>query len=213
MKSSRRGMTLIELLVAMVLMAALLVALLSFVFSMTEIWGQGGERRLFGQHVDAVSRHMESMLRRAALPAGGGVAAEAFTVREISPPGQGRITGLGFTLNDGDRLLTWSGQPVPLTECVLSVEPNRGLVIYWRSALEAEEDDWRDELVTPLINAIAYRHLDARMGSWRTETSPQRAGNGGWIVPEQIVLRFAHDRQTAERILTLPLAPAGIPLF
>jgi hypothetical protein len=96
---------------------------------------------------------------------------------------------------------------------VLSVEPNRGLVIHWRSALEAEEDAWRDELVTPFITAIEYRHLDARMGSWRTESSPQRAGNGGWLVPEQIVLRFAHGRHTTERILTLPLAPNGMPLF
>lgn len=213
MKNSRRGMTLIELLVAMVLMAALLVALLSFVFSMTEIWGQGGERRLFAQHVDAVTRHVESMLRRAALPSAGGVAAEAFSVREIRPPGQGRIIGLCFTLNDGDRLLTWFGQPVPLTECVLSVEPNRGLIIHWRSALEAEEDDWRDEPVTALITAIEYRHLDTRMGNWRTETTPQRSGNGGWLVPEQIVLRFAHGKQTAERVLTLPLAPDGAPLF
>ena len=37
----RAGFTLIELLVAIAMMATLLAALLSFVFSITEIWGQG----------------------------------------------------------------------------------------------------------------------------------------------------------------------------
>ena len=49
----------------------LMTALLTFVFSMGAIWGRGGEKRLFEQHVNAVTRHVESLLRRAAWPRGG----------------------------------------------------------------------------------------------------------------------------------------------
>ena len=63
-----RGFTLIETLLAAALLGALLLALNFFVFSMAEIWGRGAERRLFEQHVRAVTREVEDMIRRGALP-------------------------------------------------------------------------------------------------------------------------------------------------
>jgi prepilin-type N-terminal cleavage/methylation domain-containing protein len=63
-----RGFTLLETLLASALLGALLLALNFFVFSMAEIWGQGSERRLFEQHVRAVTREVEELIRTAALP-------------------------------------------------------------------------------------------------------------------------------------------------
>ena len=62
-----RGFTLLETLLASALLGALLLALNFFVFSMAEIWGQGSERRLFEQHVRAVTREVEELIRTAAL--------------------------------------------------------------------------------------------------------------------------------------------------
>jgi prepilin-type N-terminal cleavage/methylation domain-containing protein len=92
-----RGFSLIEILVAVALMGMLLMGLNTFMFSMGEIWGKGGEQRLFDQHVRAVTRHVEKLLRSAARSpdlAGGPPAA----FREIRG-----ATGLGNTLLAFDR--------------------------------------------------------------------------------------------------------------
>lgn len=63
----RSAFTLIEILLAVALLGGLLLALNLFIFSMGEIWGQGREQRLFNEHVRAVTRHVEKLLRTAAL--------------------------------------------------------------------------------------------------------------------------------------------------
>lgn len=211
----RRGaaFTLIELLVAIALMATLLAALLSFVFSMTEIWGQGSDKRLFEQHVSAATQHVEAMLRRAALPKAGQVQAEAFTVREIRPPNHRPLTGLSFTLSDGDRLLNWNGTRAPLVDCTLGIGGNDGLMIFWRSQLEEDEDVIHETPVSPLITNLTFNYYNHDTGNWRNETRLQRGRQNLWLVPEQIVLEFTHGKLTATRTLTLPLAPGGVPIF
>ena len=209
----RAGFTLIELLVAIAMMATLLAALLSFVFSMTEIWGQGSEKRLFEQHVAAVTLHLESMLRRAALPVAGNASAEAFSVHEIRTPSNGTVTGLNFTLSGGDRLLQWGGTPAPMTTCTLGVDAGNGLIIYWRSQLEEDEDAIHETLVSPLITQLSYNYYDADTRRWSSDTRLRRTSGNLWLVPEQIVVQITHDQQTAVRVLTLPLAPIGVPLF
>lgn len=209
----RRAFTLIELLVSIALMAMLLSALLMFVFSMSEIWGKGSEERLFNQHVDAVTRHVESMLRRAALPAGGGFVQEPFTIKEINTTSSGTVTGLDFTLTDGDRLLQWSDRIAPFAQCVLATANGRGLVLYWRSQLETEDDTWHEAAPFPFVTQLGYNYFDADNGSWREETTLQHASNGNWLVPDQLVLHFVHGKFTADRTLTLPVVTNGIPAF
>ena len=62
-----RAFTLLEVLLALALVALLLVAMNTFVFSMGELWGRGTDVRLFDLHVRAVSRYLEHELRAAAL--------------------------------------------------------------------------------------------------------------------------------------------------
>ena len=62
-----RGFSLLEILVAVALLGMLLLALNVFIFSMGEIWGRNSEQRLFDQHVRAVTRHVENLLRSATL--------------------------------------------------------------------------------------------------------------------------------------------------
>ena len=102
-----RGFTLIEMLLAMAILSMLVTAMFTFIFSMSELWGRGGEKRLFNQHVNAVTRYVESLLRRAAWPHGGAVQAEPFTVREVRQTTGGTANLLGFVMLEGDRLLRW----------------------------------------------------------------------------------------------------------
>ena len=213
--AGRRGFTLVELLLAISIMAMLLVALFTFVFSMGEIWGHGSEKRLFDQHVNAVTRHLEAMFRRATLPIGSESEAEPFTVREVRTVSAGTADLLGFNLADGDRLLVWNGPPLPEVECSLGVEPNRGLMLYWQSALEIDHATQppRAVLVSPFVTRLDYFYRDADTGSWHSDTNLQKSPEGHWLVPDSIKLTFAHGGDTAERMLMLPARDGALPLF
>jgi prepilin-type N-terminal cleavage/methylation domain-containing protein len=211
----RRGFTLVELLLAIAIMAMLLVALFTFVFSMGEIWGHGSEKRLFEQHVNAVSRHLEAMLRRASLPIGGTSTVEPFTIREVHALSGGTLSLLGFDLADGDRLLVWTGSPLPDVECSLGIESNRGLMLYWVSKLEIrrESDPPRTVLVSPFVTKLDYYYRDADSGAWHNANTPQKSSEGHWLVPDSIKLTFAHGGVTVERTLMLPARNGALPLF
>ena len=196
-------------------MAMLLVALFTFVFSMGEIWGHGSEKRLFEQHVNAVSRHLEAMFRRATLPLGVGGAAEPFTIREVRTASAGTGNLLGFDLADGDRLIVWNGPPLPEVECSLGIEPNRGLMHYWQSKLEINHatEPPRTVLVSPFVTKVEYFYRDNDTGSWRSDTSPQKSSEGHWQVPDSIKLTFVHGGETVDRTLMLPARNGALPLF
>ena len=156
-RRNARGFTLIELLLALALLTMLVTALLTFVFSMGEIWGRGGDKRLFEQHVNAVTRHVESLLRRAAWPRGGAGLAEPFSIDEVRTAGT-RADLVGFELLDGDRLMEWPGNPLPEVRCHLALVVNRGLVLYWQSLLEEDvaRKPPRAALISPLVTTLAY---------------------------------------------------------
>jgi hypothetical protein len=187
--------------------------LLSFVFSMTEIWGGSGEKRLLDQHVNAATQHLESMLRRAALPSSGRLHAEPFSIHEIRTPSYGTVTGLVFELIEGDRLLHWGNTPAPLVTCTLGLVSNQGLVIFWRSLLEEDEASIHETAITPLITDLTYNYYDQDGGTWRNERNVRRGSENRWQVPEQIVLQFTYGKLQTTRTITLPLAPGGAPVF
>jgi prepilin-type N-terminal cleavage/methylation domain-containing protein len=210
----RAAFTLIELLVALGIMSVLLAALFTFVFSMAEVWGRGAERRLFEQHANAVARHIESMARRAALPLGGPVGAEAFVWREFTglPAGTARL--LSFDLAEGDRLLHWPEAPLPQVRCALAAENSRGLVLYWRSELEpAGQTQPRATVVSPFVTRLDYAFYDEAGSVWREDVQPVRDAEGRWRVPERIKLTFTYGGTALERVITLPLAPGGRAAF
>ncbi|MFZ5497229.1 MAG: prepilin-type N-terminal cleavage/methylation domain-containing protein [Verrucomicrobiota bacterium] len=211
---SKGGFTLIELLLALALLTMLVTALLTFVFSMGEIWGRGGGKRLFEQHVNAVTRHVESLLRRAAWPRGGAGAAEPFAVHEVRPAMGLSAPLLGFDLLDGDRLLEWPAEPLPEVRCHLAVERDRGLVLHWQSLLEQDvaEKPPRTVLVSPLVTGLAYAYQDPNTGTWRTEQSLRKNNTNEWLLPDRLVLTFKQEGFEAVREVTLPL-PGGPPLF
>lgn len=213
--TSRRGFTLIELLLAISIMAMLLVALFTFVFSMGEIWGHGSEKRLFEQHVNAVTRHMEMMFRRATLPLGAGSATEPFTVREVRTPTSGTADLLGFDLSTGDRLFVWNGPPLPEVQVSLGVDSSRGLMLYWQSKLEIHRDTEppRVVIVSPFVTKLEYFYRDDDTGSWRGDLSLKKSSEGHWLVPDTIKLTFTHAGITIERMLTLPARNGALPLF
>ena len=208
-----RGFTLIELLLAMAILAMLVTALFTFVFSMGEIWGLHGEKRLFGQHVNAVTRHVESLLRRAAWPHGTAAGTtDPFTVREVRTGNGSNANLLGFDLLDGDRLMHWPEESLPEVECNLGTEGDRGLVLYWRSRLEKHEktDAPRSLVISPFVTKISYVYHESTGDSWRTEDSLRRGHSGEWVLPDRLIIYFKQDKFEDHRELTLPPGSGGV---
>jgi prepilin-type N-terminal cleavage/methylation domain-containing protein len=208
-----RGFTLLETLLASALLGGLLLALNFFVFSMAEIWGRGSERRLFEQHVRAVTRELEEMLRASALPPLSSQTG-AFT-REIKLDNGQHETPLTFELLDGSPRLPWSGPALPDVVCSLVVQRDRGLIIYWQSRLETKFTDAapRAWTVTPFVQAIVYDYQDPDTKSWRNFDTLQRDAQGQWQVPTRLRLQFEHAGMKAETTVSLPMAPGPLPHF
>ncbi len=212
-----RGFSLVEILVAVAMLGALLLALNVFIFSMGEIWGQNGDQRLFEQHVRAVTRHVERLVRNAAIAPGALAAATtALTPQESRLPSSATEATLTFELPEGDRVLPWPGEaPLPDVVCALAVQDGKGLLLYWHSRLETRfaDDPPRGLVLTPLVTALSYDYYNADFKSWQNQPRLQRDAAGKWQMPERIRLRFTHDKLTAETAITLPATTGALPAF
>lgn len=208
MKARCRGFTLLEMLLASVLLGSLLLALNLFVFAMAEIWGRGAERRLFEQHARAVTREVETWFRTAVLPP---AAEPAVFIAEIQRQDGRRESPLTLVLPGGLDRLPWRETALPEVVGSLVVEPERGLVLYWQSRLETAFDAGapRAWLVTPFVTALGYDYQDN--GIWRSVEQLERGPDGNWRVPARLRLQFRHGELRLETSLAVP--DAEIPLL
>ncbi len=213
---TRRGFSLVEILLAVALLGALLLALNIFLFSMGELWGRRSEQRLFDQHVRAVTRHVEAVLRTAELArvarpgVGGGI-----TPQEVRLDTGTTEVLLTFELPEGDRVLPWPEQPLPDVVCSLAAREGKGLVLYWHSRLEENGTGTlpRALVLTPLVIGLDYEYYTPESRTWQSLPRPPSGREGSSLAPQGIRLRFAHGTLTAEtRILLFP--PTGaLPSF
>ncbi len=214
---ARRAFTLLEILLAVSLLAALLAALNVFVFSMGDLWGRSNEQRLFGQHVRAVTRHVESLLRRAALTpeALNRPARAPLTTQEIRSEGGIAEPLLTFDLPAGDRVLPWPGEPLPEVVCSLAVQEGQGLVLCWHSRLEIrfKDDPARVTVLSPFGSAIGYDYYLPDFKAWQSQPRMQKDRSGKWARPDRITLRFVHGKMNAETSIVLPVATGALPAF
>lgn len=208
----RRGFTLVEVLLAFTLLTALLLALNVFVFSMAEIWGRNREKRLFDQHVRAVSRYVEDLLRRAAQPP---AAAKAVGAAEIRLPAGATEGLLTFELPVGDRRLVWPGRPLPDVRCALAVRAGQGLVLYWQSRLELKfaEEPPRATVLSPFVTGLDYDYFNPGYHAWQIQPVIQRDLQGRWQPPDRLRLHFRHGADTAETVVNVPRVTQGLPPF
>jgi hypothetical protein len=207
------GFSLLEVLLAVTLMMTLLMALNVFIFSMGEIWGQNRQRRLFDQHVRAVTRYVEDMLHRAVQPVagpGGGIRAA-----EVRPSSGLSAALLSFDLPEGDRLLPWPAEPLPDVHCALDAEAGRGLLLYWQSRWELgfNEQPPRVTVMSPWVTALAYDYYRPEFSSWQTEPGLRRDAHGQWEAPARLRLHFQYDALAAETVVNVPVATTALPAY
>jgi prepilin-type N-terminal cleavage/methylation domain-containing protein len=213
--NGRGAFTLLEILLALALVALLLVSLNTFVFSMGELWGQRADVRLFEQHVRAVTRFLEHELRAAALPPAARPHSTPIALQEVRPQNGMMDKLLTFELPAGSRLFNWPEQPLPEVVCSFQARNNEGLIMLWQSRLEKnfETDSPRETVVTPLVTALSYDYYDADVNRWTTETTVKTDSQGNPMTPQRLRLKFAYNRMTHETVVTLPQPGEALPLF
>ncbi len=214
-RRSRRGFTLLELMVALALVAAVLLGLNSFVFSMSELWGRGRDWRLFDQHARAVTRFLELELRRAALPPAVGQDVAAVQADEVTVEAGRRERLVTFGLREGSRILAWPERPLPNVWCALEVKPREGLVLHWQSALEEDfhDDPPRSLLISPLVTKLAYDYYDEDFSRWETEDTLRTGDDRELETPSRLRLTFTYRDESLEKIVPLPVFGEGLPPF
>lgn len=210
------GFTLIEVLLALALLAALLTAINQFVFSITEAWTKNQDQFIFVQHTRAVTRHLDELLLAAASGARGNTpAAGAPAVAEVRLPEGGTADLLAFDLPMGDRILTWPSTPLPEVQCALAWREGDGLVLYYKSRLEEDfaEANPRMAVLSPFATSLAYDYFDTKTDTWSTEDTLQKDSAGNYEAPRRIRIKFKRKTQELEEIIALPVIMEGLPAY
>jgi prepilin-type N-terminal cleavage/methylation domain-containing protein len=210
---SSRGFTLLEVLLSLALVGLLLVALNTFVFSMGELWGRNSERRLFDQHVNAVTRFLQSEVRRAVLPPSARANATPVTASLVSPANGASENLITYELPAGSRILPWPDRPLPEVVFSLQVRQHEGLYLLWQSRLEKEFGTAppRELLLTPFVTAMAYDYFDPTFKHWTTEVAMTNGTNNQPQPPQRLHLTFTYGSLTRETTVPLPTTPQGLP--
>ena len=211
-----RGFTLLEVLLSIALVAMLLILMNFTVFSMGELWGRGTDRRLFSQHVTAVTRFLERELQTASLPPFAKIGDTPVTAPEIKPIAGNSDNLLTFTLPSGSRLIAWpDNRPLPEVVCSLQVRENEGLILLWHSSLETKfnDDPPRETVISSLVTELDYDYYDSTLKTWTTETALKKDQTGAVTTPQRLRLKFLYDKMTQERVISLPTATEGVPMF
>jgi len=214
-RSSRRGFTLLEILISLALVSVVLVSLNTFIFSMGELWGKNSDVRLFDRHVRAVTRFLNRELRTASLPPFAQPNTTPVGLEEIRPQGGVTEKLLTFELPAGSRLLTWPDRRLPEVVCSLQVRPNEGLVMLWHSRLEKDFDTQppRETVITPLVTGMSYDYYDSETNRWTNETQLKLDAEGKPVVPDRLRLKFTYQKLTQETVVTLVTPGQALPPF
>lgn len=217
-RQNARAFTLVEVLLALALLAALLTAINQFVFSITEAWTRNHDQFVFVQHTRAVTRHIDGLLQTAANSArASNLTTGAPAVAEVHlPDGAGNKELLSFDLPMGDRLFVWPGPALPEVQCSLGWRKDDGLVLYWKSRLETDfaTADPRMVVVSSFVSGLTYDYYDEAADRWTTEEELQKDTTGNYLTPRRLRLSFERNGQKVEEVIPLPAAKQeGLPVY
>jgi prepilin-type N-terminal cleavage/methylation domain-containing protein len=208
-----RGFTIIEVVLAMALVALVLVGLNTFIFSMSELWGRNADSRLFDQHVRAVTRYLQKEMVRATLAPTAAVSSTPVGVQPVTPSGGSQENLITYMELSGSRILSWPEVALPEVYCSLQVRRDKGLFMLWHSDLENNfnTDPPRETLVSPFVTAMAYDYFDPDFNKWTTETALRTDSSGNPVAPQRLRLTFAYRKLTTETVVTVPATAQGLP--
>lgn len=211
----QRGFTLLEVLLALSLLAAVLAAFSMMIYSMAETWRGSERKRLLARHAHAVTDHVESMLRHAVRTATASGENTSVAPVEVRTPDSRTTLLLTFELADGDRLLQWPDQPLPDVVCSLANDEREGLVLYWHSRTELDfaNQPPRKLVLSQLARITGYDYFDADLRSWRLAEELTKPAAGDPPLPGRLHLTFTGADGKVETSINIPGTSAGLPSY
>ncbi len=215
--SSNRGFTLLEVMLAVFMGSALLVAATAFVFALGELWGKGANVWLFQKHVRGVSRFLEQSVQKSGWKAPSGESGTAVYWSSRGGRAYENEQLLTFELEKSPGVLVWPDTPLPHVVCSLELDREKGLYLLWRSRLEADfqEEEPRRTLISPFVTEIKYYYIDAEdeEAEWEVEEEPIKETDGQHILPQRIEIVFEYEGKEEKRQIVLPTVFNGVPFF
>lgn len=207
------GFSMLEVLMAVALAGALIVAANMFILSMGELWGRGTDERMFDQHVRGVSRFLENLSRSAVPLESKEGAAFSFD----SPKGYENLPMplLNFEVNEAPGVCVWPGTPLPRVIVWLTITRDEGLVLLWKSRLEEDFGDVapRATSISPFVKSVEFEYYDSNSRDWlRQETPIVDPGNVPRL-PGRIRLLFARGEKQTEVSIALPTVGSKVILW
>ncbi|MEC7907197.1 MAG: hypothetical protein VYC82_08225 [Verrucomicrobiota bacterium] len=213
----RGGFTLLEIMFAVFMGAALLVAATTFVFSLGELWGKGANVWLFQKHVRGVSRFLEQSFQTSGWKLSDG---EVESVVYWANRGGREYENeelLTFEFEKSPGVLVWPEDPLPYVVCSLELDDEEGLYLLWRSRLEEDfgEEEPRKTLISPFVKGIKYFYIDPEDedAEWEIEEDPVKETDGTFMLPQRIEIIFEYEGQEEKRQISLPSLFSGVPML
>lgn len=224
MKRDRSGMTLIELITTLAIVAFFMTALSFTVVSLSNIWMNFTDDDFFEHHVEGVMLFLNKSLEAAeGVPGGSESEGPQLPVEWGRPPGWGDLDDplLYFRQKEAPALFVREGQSLPDINAYLYFDQRDGLSVLWYSNLDGEEiEDTRDlknSLISPYLEELEYAYYDEEQDDWDIYDDPEEGDDDAFILPQYLKLRFVYDdeddRQELTRSLFIPQRSTGVPLF
>ncbi len=199
---SRKGFTLVEILLAITIGASVLMAATSLLYSMGKVWLNEQSGSLFYQHCNHLNIFLQQSFERSVRPS------SLPRVRWERPPEWSEFDDplLCFELDETPPLLYENGEPLYHLTCYFYFTEKDGLCLLWYSkqyAIEKLSDLYLTQL-SPYAKSIHYIYYDTDMKEWRESDTPEKERSGKWVLPEALRFTLEHNEDVRELIIALP---------
>lgn len=209
-KKSTKAFTLIEVIMAISIAGLLLVAATTYLFSLTQIWGDTQKDQYFTHHAEGVSRFLDQLFDEAQY-------LDSEPVKWAPLPGASPFDPplLQFSLPGNPALLYWEGRPLGGVTCYLYFNETEGLELIWYSELEKIESpsDMHRTLISPIVKNITYCNYDPDFEQWEESREPILDRQGNRKVPNALKLTFKYEDEEKVQTFNIPTEEASVPIF
>tara|TARA_B100001093_G_scaffold73149_1_gene63739 strand:- start:149 stop:859 length:711 start_codon:yes stop_codon:yes gene_type:complete len=230
---SKRGFSMIELLLAMAIGGMLLVGAVSLLVTVSQAWAnRPATRDAFDAHVNGVANFLHATLEEASLPQANRTGNSVVDLQRPVGFSDSDEPLVHFYLREAPPLFVWPNAVATRVHTYLYFDDREGLSFLWFSELQEleknekgklepeDESDLRKTPISSFCDEIFYCYYgdeDDKEGDikeWKVEDDlEENIQSGKFRIPAFIKLVFRWEEEDLERTITLAverIAPNGL---